>query len=73
MTESVYRIDRFDRSTSPLATSSLWTVRFIRLGDTPDPATLEVTVPSAVFAGLDLDGDYALADIERLKTVRKTL
>jgi hypothetical protein len=61
-----YRVQNVDRSTSPGQTSR-WTLRFVRWGPSDDPGVIEVTVPSAVFAGLDLDGDYTREQVETLK------
>jgi hypothetical protein len=65
---ALYRIQGVERTTSAHAASSRWTLRFVRRGGADVPSVIEVTIPSAVFAGLDLDADYTLEQVEKLKS-----
>jgi hypothetical protein len=64
---ALYRIRGVERTTSAHTTTSRWTLRFVRRGVADVSSVIEVTVPSAVFAGLDLDADYTLEQVEKLK------
>ena len=64
MDDPYYRVRTVEREASP-AGHSTWRITFSRVGS-PD-GEVDVTVHSAIFAGLDLDGIFTTEDLMRLR------